>query len=57
MKKVSHEGMDRCPICKKEFLHNPTSIYKLVKGQRTRWYCSYTCWRKDGGDSGKPKYR
>lgn len=57
MEKVSNVGMDRCPICKKEFLHNPMSIYKLSKGQRTRWYCSYTCWRKDGGDSGKPKYR
>lgn len=49
--------MDKCPICKKEFLHNPMSIYKLQKGKGYRWYCGYTCWRKDGGDNGKPKHR
>lgn len=58
MKKIiRHDGMNVCPVCKKEFLHNPMSIYKLVRSQRTRWYYSYTCWRKDGGDSGKAKHR
>ena len=50
-KRVSRWG-DICPVCGKEFLHNTQSIYKLNKGRRIKYYCSYTCWRKAGGDNG-----
>lgn len=33
-----------CPHCGKEFIKNPSSIYKLVIEGRTCRYCSYTCW-------------
>lgn len=46
----------KCPVCKKIFLHNPSSIYKMIVGGRTKYYCSYTCWRKAGGGNGK-KYK
>lgn len=49
--------MIKCPICKKMFLHNPQSIYKISSGSKVKRYCSYTCWRKAGGDSGKPSRR
>lgn len=54
--KISYKSnsMVKCACCKKEFLYNPTSIYKIKSGQRQKNYCSYTCWRKAGGDSGKP---
>lgn len=48
--RIKKNGMTTCPVCGKEFLHNSMSIYKLSKGGRTKYYCSYTCWRKAGGD-------
>lgn len=43
--------MAKCPVCKKLFLYNSHSIYRLKgKGGTTKHYCSYTCWRKAGGD-------
>lgn len=39
-----------CPICKKLFLLPPQSIYRLHKKGKIVDYCSYTCWRKAGGD-------
>ena len=48
--KTKNDGMDICPICKKEFIHNPMSIYKLTINNKRVHYCSYTCWRKAGGD-------
>ena len=47
--------MKKCPICKKEFIYNGRSIYKIrtskINGQyKIKWYCGYTCWRKAGGD-------
>lgn len=44
-----------CPICKKGFIYNRMSIYKLIKNGKLRFYCSYTCWRKDGGDGANEK--
>ena len=49
----------KCPICKKEFIHNPRSVYRIKTGKingnyRLRWYCGYTCWRKAGGGSHAP---
>ena len=43
-----------CPICKREFIYNEMSIYKIItRTGITRWYCRYKCWRKAGG-GGKP---
>lgn len=49
-KSDKYEGMIQCPVCKKEFLSNPSSIYKMKKGTKIVQLCSYTCWRKVGGD-------
>ena len=35
----------KCPVCGKDFVHNPSSIYRLVIKQKINWYCSYTCYR------------
>lgn len=44
-----------CPICGKIFIvYNPRWLYKIKyknKGQKTKYLCSYTCWRKAGGDN------
>ena len=45
--------MRKCPTCKKEFIHNPQSIYKIVTNTKIKRYCSYTCWRKAGGGKSK----
>lgn len=50
-----NDGMTRCAKCKKLFLYNPQSIYRLNKGNECQHYCSYTCWRASGGDSGKKR--
>lgn len=45
-----------CPICGKAFItYNPGWIYKIKydKINKTRYYCSYTCWRKAGGGNTK----
>ena len=48
-----HIIIKKCPICGKEFVHNPMSVYKIIfnnsKTSKTKWYCGYTCWRKAGG--------
>ncbi len=47
-----------CPICGKTFciLNASDWAYKLLqnkyKGTRKKYYCSYKCYRKAGGDSG-----
>ena len=46
-------GMRECPICKKKFIFNSLSIYKLTIRGRIKYYCSYTCWRKAGGGNYK----
>lgn len=47
--------MKTCFICKKEFVYHQSSIYKVVRkpgtSGKTRYCCSYGCWRKAGGDS------
>jgi len=42
-----------CPICGKKFIPTANYLYKLRSIHGVKYYCSYTCWRKDGGDSGK----
>ena len=49
------DGMVKCSKCKKLFLYNPQSIYKLNGTNGAKHYCSYTCWRASGGDSGKKR--
>jgi len=41
--------------CGKTFIPTPEWLYKLRRKQNSKamYYCSYTCWRKAGGDSGK----
>jgi hypothetical protein len=56
MGSVDMNGIIKCPVCGNLFCHNTMSIYKLIKDNKTIWYCSYTCWREAGGDSGKRKY-
>lgn len=47
-----------CPICKKKFItYSPGWVYRQIKGSKTRYYCSYTCWRKDGGGDAKTYVR
>ena len=37
--------------CGKRFIPRPNWLYKI----KSKYYCSYTCWRKDGGDGGNTK--
>ena len=45
--------MRQCFRCGKMFIPGSEHLYKLIKSGKTYYYCSYTCWRKDGGDNGK----
>lgn len=45
--------MHQCKRCGKMFIPAVEHLYKLNKDKKTYYYCSYTCWRKDGGDNGK----
>lgn len=47
--KKHYEPLRTCPICEKRFI--PTAQW-LYKGERGPYYCSYTCYRKAGGDQG-----
>ena len=48
-------SMEKCPVCKRSFVYNRMSIYKIKnrRNGKIKWYCSYTCWRKAGGDQNK----
>lgn len=41
--------------CGKEFIPSYCWLYKLKprKNTKTRYFCSYSCWRKAGGDGGR----
>lgn len=42
-----------CSECGKEFIPGAEHLYVLTKyKQGKKWYCSYKCWRKNGGDNG-----
>ena len=45
--------MKQCARCGKMFIPGAEHLYKLIRDNKTQYYCSYTCWRKDGGDNGK----
>lgn len=34
-----------CPVCGKEFIRPPETVYRLVVKGKTNYYCSYTCFR------------
>ena len=36
-----------CPICKKEFILPPETVYRLSIKGKVYHYCSYTCFRVD----------
>ena len=45
-----------CAICGKSFVISPLYMYKIPKNKFNKcykYYCSYTCYRKGGGDNGK----
>jgi hypothetical protein len=45
----------KCSICGKEFIPAAMHMYKTKKkGEITKIQCSYTCYRKAGGDNGRP---
>lgn len=45
--------IEKCKICGKTFIPTYKYLYKLKdRNQKTIYYCSYTCWKKDGGDNG-----
>ena len=47
---------EMCERCGKMFIPGVEHLYKLTKDRKIVYYCSYNCWRKDGGDNGG-KYR
>ena len=42
--------------CGRDFIPHPNWLYKQIKNKKTIYYCSYTCWRKDGGDNGRKNH-
>lgn len=42
-----------CDICGKLIIPTPQWMYKKVTDRKSYFYCSYTCYRKAGGDNGK----
>lgn len=44
-----------CPICGKNFIPTVGWVYRDI--QKSRWFCSYTCWRKAGGDGNDKKFK
>ncbi len=46
-----------CDICGKTVIPTPHWMYKIHKpGKNIKYYCSYTCYRKAGGDNGKYEF-
>ena len=45
-----------CPVCGKKFIPTVGWLYKSVAYPR-KVYCSYTCWRSEGGDGNNKKFR
>lgn len=36
----------KCPVCGKNFVVPPNTVYKIKIRSITKTYCSYTCFRK-----------
>lgn len=46
----------KCPICGKEFIVPPYTVYKLRIGKHNFTYCSYSCFRTaEKREENKPK--
>lgn len=43
--------MRKCACCDKEFIPGKEHLYRLILQGKKLWFCSYTCWRKMGGDN------
>ena len=43
-------------VCGKEFNIRPRWLYKIIKGNKVTHYCSYNCWRANGGGESKKYY-
>lgn len=62
MRSRKEEKYDPFPLytckCGKCFIPTTMWVYKLVpRGKKKiQYYCSYSCWRKDGGGSGKKSF-
>lgn len=42
----------KCDECGKEFIPGAEHLYVMTRyGRGKEWYCSYTCWRANGGDN------
>lgn len=52
---MSRLAMYQCKRCGKMFIPGAEHLYKIIKDGKTNYYCSYSCWRKDGGDNGERK--
>lgn len=47
-----------CDECGKSFIPGAEHLYTMTKHkQGKKWYCSYTCWRKNGGDNSGERLR
>ncbi len=44
----------KCPVCGKEFIPAPQHVYKLIKGSKKQFVCTYKCMQA-GRRSGKWK--
>ena len=49
MNQRDYEGLYVCAECGKRFPFSSQTIYKMHNGKTRTYYCSYTCWRKNGG--------
>lgn len=45
-------------VCGKNFIPTYGWVYKIKRDNSTatKFYCSYSCWRKAGGGNGKNRY-
>ena len=42
------QGLKVCPECKKAFeWFGEQWVYKNIRNGKTRWFCSYKCWRAE----------
>lgn len=47
----------KCPHCKNEFIVYRGLMREYVYRYNGYYYCSYTCWRANGGGNGEKFYR
>lgn len=47
---MSNDDRCVCPVCGKWFIKPVENIYKVKIRGKLKHCCSYSCWRKAGGD-------